>query len=181
MFRDFHFEPGPIPGVVLIQPKLTEDERGFFMEDYNQRVFTQNGITAEFVQDNHAKSTKGVLRGLHFQREPMAQDKLVRVIAGEVFDAVVDIRPGSATFGQSFGIHLSAQNKQMMFIPKGFAHGYMVLSDTAEFVYKVSNFYSPEHDGGLLWNDPDLSIDWPLSNPILSEKDQRHPRLSELS
>lgn len=180
MFRDFQFEPGPISGIVLIQPKLTEDERGFFMEDYNQRVFAQNGISATFVQDNHARSTKGVLRGLHFQREPMAQDKLVRVIVGEVFDAVVDIRPGSPTYGQSFGVHLSAENKQMMFVPKGFAHGYVVLSDVAEFVYKVSNFYSPQHDGGLLWSDPELNIDWPLSNPILSEKDQRHPTLREL-
>lgn len=180
MLRDFVFEPGPIPGLVLIQPKISEDDRGFFMETYNQEIFAKNGLDMTFVQDNHAKSTRGVLRGLHFQREPMAQDKLVRVTQGEVFDAVVDIRTGSPTFGQSFSIKLSAENKHMMLVPKGFAHGYLVLSDTAEFVYKVSNFYSPQDDGGILWNDPNLRIDWPITDPILSDKDQRHPRLSEL-
>lgn len=181
MLRDFQFSPGPIPGLIMIQPKVFEDERGFFMEDYNQKVFADNGINIEFIQDNHAKSTRGVLRGMHFQRDPMAQDKLVRVIVGEVYDVVVDIRPGSATYGQHFGVNLSAENKQIMLVPKGFAHGYQVLSETAEFVYKVSNYYSPENDAGILWNDPALGIQWPIDTPILSDKDQRHPRLSELT
>jgi dTDP-4-dehydrorhamnose 3,5-epimerase len=180
MLRDFVFEPGPIAGLVLIQPKLAEDERGFFLEDYNRQVFADHGINVEFVQDNHSRSTQGVLRGLHFQREPMAQDKLVRVVSGEVYDVAVDIRVGSPSFGQWFGLRLSAENKQMVFVPRGFAHGFQVLSPSVDFLYKVSNYYSPEHDGGILWNDPDLGIDWPISAPILSAKDQQHPRLKEL-
>lgn len=180
MLRDFIFEPAPIPGLFLIQPKISEDDRGFFLEDYNKKVFAQQGITVDFVQDNHSRSSQGVLRGLHFQKEPMAQDKLVRVVSGEVFDVAVDIRAGSPTFGRWFGVRLSAQNKQMFFLPRGFAHGFQVLSPTADFLYKVSNYYSPENEGGLSWNDPDIGIDWPISEPILSGRDQSHPRLKEL-
>ncbi len=181
MQHDFQFQPTPLAGLTLIQPKLAKDERGFFLEDYHRQIFADHGIDATFVQDNHSHSSRGVLRGLHFQRAPMAQDKLIRVVGGEAYDVVVDIRPDSPTYGQSFGVHLSAENKQMMFIPQGFAHGFLVLSDTVDFLYKVSNYYSPEHEAGLLWNDPDLNINWPIAEPLLSAKDQRHPRLRELN
>ncbi len=178
--QDFSFQPTRIPEVILVQPKLIEDERGFFSESYNQEVFARNGISVQFVQDNHSRSTQGVLRGLHFQRDPMAQDKLVRVVEGEVFDVAVDIRPGSPTFGQWVGEYLSAENFKMLFIPKGFAHGFAVLSPTCQFLYKTSNVYSPEHDGGILWNDPAIGIEWPLTDPQLSAKDASLPLLSSL-
>jgi dTDP-4-dehydrorhamnose 3,5-epimerase len=179
--QEFTFQPQSIADVVLVSPKLREDERGFFAETYNQPVFAANGIAVHFIQDNHSQSQRGVLRGLHFQRGPFAQDKLVRVVEGEVFDVAVDLRQGSSTFGKWVGVNLSAENKEMLFIPKGFAHGFAVLSETAQFVYKTSNVYSPEHDGGVRWNDPDINIVWPISSPQLSEKDNNLPLLKDLS
>jgi dTDP-4-dehydrorhamnose 3,5-epimerase len=178
--QEFTFIPQNIPDVILVSPKLREDERGFFAETYNQPVFAANGISVNFIQDNHSLSQQGVLRGLHFQRGPFGQDKLVRVVEGEVFDVAVDLRQNSPTFGKWVGVTLSAENKEMLFIPQGFAHGFAVLSKTAQFVYKTSNVYSPEHDGGVRWNDPDINITWPLTSPQLSEKDGNLPLLKDL-
>ncbi|EDS1035565.1 dTDP-4-dehydrorhamnose 3,5-epimerase, partial [Salmonella enterica] len=149
------------------------DERGFFMESFNQKVFEEAvGRKIEFVQDNHSKSTKGVLRGLHYQVEPYAQGKLVRCIAGEVFDVAVDIRKDSETFGKWVGVNISSENKRQLWIPEGFAHGFLVLSDSADFLYKTSNYYSPIHERGIVWNDPTININWPINiDKILSEKD----------
>lgn len=170
-----------IEGLIIIEPSVFEDERGFFMETYSQKVFAENGIDVNFIQDNHSRSSKGVLRGLHFQKPPFAQDKLIRCTRGEVFDVAVDLRKNSSTFGQWEGVILSEDNKKMFFIPKGFAHGFLVLSDIVDFQYKCSNFYSKESEGGLLWNDPDLKIDWPqMENLILSEKDKLWPKFSEI-
>ncbi|ECP4318323.1 dTDP-4-dehydrorhamnose 3,5-epimerase, partial [Salmonella enterica] len=148
-------------------------ERGFFMESFNQKVFEEAvGRKIEFVQDNHSKSTKGVLRGLHYQVEPYAQGKLVRCIAGEVFDVAVDIRKDSETFGKWVGVNISSENKRQLWIPEGFAHGFLVLSDSADFLYKTSNYYSPIHERGIVWNDPTININWPINiDKILSEKD----------
>lgn len=168
-----------IPDLIIIEPIVFEDERGFFMETYSFKDFEKAGITDKFVQDNHSKSKKGVLRGLHFQIEPFAQSKLVRCIRGEIFDVAVDIRPDSKTFKKWHGIVLSEENKKMLYIPKGFAHGFVVLSDIAEVEYKVDNFYSREHDRGIIWNDPEIGIKWPIENPILSEKDSKLPTLAE--
>lgn len=178
--QDFRFIPLALPEVIRVAPKLIEDERGFFAETYNEPVFRQNGIDVTFIQDNHSQSQKGVLRGLHFQRGPFAQDKLVRVVEGEVFDVAVDVRHQSPTYGQWVSAILSAQNKEMLFIPKGFAHGFLVLSETAQFVYKTSNVYSPESDGGVRWDDPQIAITWPIAQPQLSAKDADLPLLSEL-
>ena len=172
------FEPQEIKEVILITPDVYGDERGFFLESYNRKIFWENGIKAEFVQDNHSKSEKNVLRGLHYQLKPQAQAKLVRVTAGEVFDVVVDIRKSSPTFGKWLGVNLSAKNKQMLYVPAGFAHGFLVLSQEAEFMYKCSNIYSPLYERGILWNDQKLGIDWPLQNPLLSEKDKKLPVLT---
>ncbi len=150
-----------IQGLTLIEPKVHGDERGYFMESYNYRDFAEAGIDCTFVQDNQSSSKKGVLRGLHYQIEH-PQAKLVRVIRGEVFDVAVDLREGSATFGKWFGVRLSEENKKQFFVPAGFAHGYLVLSDYAEFCYKVTDFYHPGDEGGLLWNDPEIGIDWPV-------------------
>ncbi|EBR2640199.1 dTDP-4-dehydrorhamnose 3,5-epimerase [Salmonella enterica] len=168
-----------IPDVLIFEPKVFSDERGFFMESFNQKVFEEAvGRKVEFVQDNHSKSTKGVLRGLHYQVEPYAQGKLVRCIAGEVFDVAVDIRKDSETFGKWVGINISSENKRQLWIPEGFAHGFLVLSEEAEFVYKTSNFYNPDSDRGVAWNDPDIGINWPLiNNPLLSNKDSKQPFL----
>ncbi|THF57646.1 dTDP-4-dehydrorhamnose 3,5-epimerase [Pseudothauera rhizosphaerae] len=163
-----------IPDVILFTPKVFGDERGFFFESYNQRVFREaTGLAPEFVQDNHSRSVRGVLRGLHYQMEPHAQGKLVRVVHGAVFDVAVDIRPGSPTFGRWVGETLSADNKLQLWIPPGFAHGFLTLSDTAECLYKTTDFYSPEHERCIAWNDPDLAIDWPLDGmqPVISAKD----------
>lgn len=149
-----------IQGLMLIDPKVHGDERGYFFESYNYRDFAEAGIDCTFVQDNQSSSKKGVLRGLHYQIEH-PQAKLVRVIRGEVFDVAVDLREGSATFGKWFGVRLSEENKQQFFVPAGFAHGYLVLSDYAEFCYKVTDFYHPGDEGGLLWNDPEIGIEWP--------------------
>ncbi|MGX9504227.1 dTDP-4-dehydrorhamnose 3,5-epimerase, partial [Escherichia coli] len=167
-----------IPDVLIFEPKVFGDERGFFMESFNQKVFEEAvGRKVEFVQDNHSKSSKGVLRGLHYQLEPYAQGKLVRCVVGEVFDVAVDIRKSSPTFGKWVGVNLSAENKRQLWIPEGFAHGFLVLSETAEFLYKTTNYYHPEAEGSLLWNDDDININWPSSfDIILSKKDENAPR-----
>jgi dTDP-4-dehydrorhamnose 3,5-epimerase len=161
-----------IPDVMLFEPTVFGDERGFFYESFNAKAFTQaTGLQVDFVQDNHSKSAKNVLRGLHYQTQH-TQGKLVRVTQGEVFDVAVDLRQSSATFGQWVGERLSADNKRMLWVPAGFAHGFLVLSDTAEFLYKTTDFYSPEHEISLCWNDPQIAIDWPLDGmPSLSGKD----------
>ncbi|MCQ6254061.1 dTDP-4-dehydrorhamnose 3,5-epimerase [Methanocaldococcus sp.] len=175
----FKFRRLEIPEVILIEPIVFEDERGFFMETYKYSEFSKFGIKEIFVQDNHSKSKKGVLRGLHYQKNPNAQGKLVRCIRGEIFDVAVDIRKGSPTFGKWVGVILSEENKKMLYIPKGFAHGFCVLSEEAEVIYKCTAEYSPEDDRGIIWNDKDIGIDWPIKNPILSEKDKKHPPLRE--
>jgi dTDP-4-dehydrorhamnose 3,5-epimerase len=166
-----------IPDVLIFEPRVFGDDRGFFFESFSQKQFEEAvGRKVEFVQDNHSKSTKGVLRGLHYQLEPYAQGKLVRCIVGEVFDVAVDIRESSPTYGKWVGVHLSAENKRQFWIPEGFAHGFLVLSDTAEFVYKTTNYYHPESDRGLIWNDKTININWPLTGePVLSEKDSNQP------
>ncbi len=165
-----------IPDVLLLAPRVFEDERGFFYESFNQQVFEAAlGKQIHFVQDNHSKSRKGVLRGLHYQ-DPHAQGKLVRVIQGEVFDVAVDIRKNSATYGKWVGEILSADNKKQLWIPEGFAHGFLVLSETAEFLYKTTDYYHPECEKVLLWNDSDLAIDWPIKCPIVSGKDAQGKR-----
>jgi dTDP-4-dehydrorhamnose 3,5-epimerase len=163
-----------IEGLKIFEPKVWGDERGYFYESYNYNTFLAAGIEAKFVQDNQARSDFGVLRGLHYQVPPFAQAKLVRVIEGKVLDVVVDIRDGSPTYGQTFSLVLSAENKKQLFVPRGFAHGYVVLSETAEFFYKCDNFYSKESEGSILYNDPTLNIDWmiDLDKAILSEKDK---------
>lgn len=163
-----------IPDVVVFEPKVFGDDRGFFFESFNQRNFEEAvGVSVDFVQDNHSMSTRNVLRGLHYQIE-QPQGKLVRVVQGEVFDVAVDIRKSSPTYKQWVGIHLSAENKKQLWIPAGFAHGFIVLSDKAEFLYKTTNYYAPEHERCILWNDPELAIQWPVdSTPILSGKDAK--------
>ena len=171
-----------IPDVLLIEPKVFGDSRGFFYESYRKDAFSELGIEVDFVQDNHSRSAKGVLRGLHFQRSPRQQAKLVRVVRGEVLDVAVDIRKGSPTFGRSVAVNLSEENRRMLFIPEGFAHGFCVLKDDTEFLYKCSEIYSPEHEGGLLWSDPALKIEWPRldCDYILSDKDRAYPLLKDL-
>lgn len=177
------FIPQSIPEVILIEPKVHGDSRGYFVETFQQQAFEQAvGYKVDFCQDNESKSSKGVLRGLHFQLAPFSQSKLVRVIDGEVLDVAVDIRLDSPTFGQHVAVRLSGENKRQLFIPRGFAHGFVVLSDTAIFAYKVDNYYSPECDGGIAFDDPALGIDWllPQNELQLSAKDQKQPLLSEL-
>lgn len=170
----------PIEGLYIIEPAVHGDERGYFMETYNQNDFKEEGLDYTFVQDNQSMSVKGVLRGLHFQKE-YPQSKLVRVIKGKVFDVAVDIRKGSKTYGQWYGVELSDENKKQFLISEGFAHGFVVLSDTAEFCYKVTDFYHPGDEGGIAWDDPDIGIDWPLKdNLILSDKDKKWPGLKSL-
>lgn len=175
----FKFNKTDIEGVVIIEPTVYGDNRGYFMETYNKNEFMENGIAEEFVQDNESYSAKGVLRGLHFQKQ-FPQGKLVRVVEGAVYDVAVDLRKGSKTYGKYVGVELSAENKKQFFIPKGFAHGFCVLSETAKFVYKCTDVYHPNDEGGVAWDDPDIGIIWPVENPILSEKDKVHPRLKEL-
>ena len=177
----FEFKRLAIPDVILVIPKVFDDERGFFLESYKKSEFAKNGIDTEFNQDNHSKSTKGVLRGLHYQIAPKAQAKLVRCPNGAIFDVAVDIRKNSPYFGRWVGEKLTAENKHMLYIPEGFAHGFVVLSETAELLYKASNEYSKEHDRGILWNDPDININWGIDyEPILSEKDKIQPRLKDI-
>ncbi|MYM68945.1 dTDP-4-dehydrorhamnose 3,5-epimerase [Pseudoduganella sp. FT55W] len=164
----------PLEGLLVLEPRVFGDDRGFFFESFNAKRFAElTGVTAEFVQDNHSRSAKGVLRGLHYQIQ-QAQGKLVRATAGSVFDVAVDIRKNSATFGQWFGIELSAENKRQMWIPPGFAHGFVVTSDSAEFLYKTTDYWAPEHERSILWNDPAIGIQWPALDaaPLLSGKDQ---------
>ena len=169
------------PGLMIFEPRVFTDSRGYFLESYNETTFGESGIDAHFVQDNESKSQYGVVRGLHFQRDPYAQAKLVRVIIGEVLDVVVDIRKGSPTYGQRFEILLSGENKKQLFIPRGFAHGFSVLRDETIFSYKCDNFYSKESEGGLLDNDPVLEIDWrvPADKMIVSDKDKLNPLLKD--
>ena len=174
--------PLAIPDVVLIEPKVFGDERGFFYESFNQAAFNEaTGLNVTFVQDNHSKSARNVLRGLHYQLPPKAQGKLVRVLVGEVFDVAVDIHKNSPTFGRWVGERLSAANKRQMWVPPGFAHGFVVLSESAEFLYKTTNYYAPECERSISWNDPELRIEWPLiGEPLLSAKDERAPSFAEV-
>jgi len=179
----FNFNKTKIDGVYIIEPKVFGDERGYFIEVYNKEQFSEAGLNMTFVQDNESKSNKGVLRGLHFQKKH-SQGKLVRVTKGEVFDVAVDLRSGSSTYRQWEGVILSEENKKQFYIPKGFAHGFLVISDEAVFNYKCTDFYAPEYDGGVMWNDTDINIKWPLGrieNVILSEKDKVHPNLKDLN
>lgn len=171
-----------IEGLVILEPSVFGDDRGYFMETYNEEEFHQVGLNMKFVQDNESKSSKGVLRGLHFQRK-FSQGKLVRVTKGEVYDVGVDLRNGSPTYGQWAGVLLTEKNKTMFYVPEGFAHGFLVLSEEAVFNYKCTNLYAPEYDGGIRWNDPEIGVDWPLDQieeVLLSEKDQKLPFLSEI-
>ncbi len=172
--------PTKLAGVLIIEPKVWRDQRGFFLESYNRRTFAEHGIDLEFVQDNHSRSCRGTLRGMHYQAPPAAQDKLVRAIAGSILDAVVDLRRSSPTFGAWITVELSAENQRSLLVPKGFAHGFCVLSDFAEIIYKCSQAYAPEFERGLQWNDPAVGIDWPVATPLLSERDQHHPPLDAL-
>lgn len=173
------FSDTEIQGVKIFEPRIFRDDRGYFFEAFNRQTFAEAGIEATFVQDNQARSTYGVLRGLHYQIAPAAQAKLVRVLEGEVLDVIVDLREGSPTYGRSLSIVLSGENKKQLFVPRGFAHGYLVLSPTAEFFYKCDNFYSKENEGGLLFNDPQLNIDWrlPEEDIIIAERDRNFPVL----
>jgi len=176
----FSFSNMEISDVKLIIPKHYQDERGYFLESFKESEFSTNKINAKFVQDNVSFSTKGVLRGLHFQQKPKEQAKLVSVISGEIFDVAVDIRKDSPTFGKWVGEILSEKNHKMLYIPEGFAHGFCTLSDTANVHYKVTNEYSPENELGIIWNDPSISISWLITNPIVSEKDKKLPILQKL-
>lgn len=178
-----HISKCDIAGLLIIEPRVFGDERGYFMESFSERDFAAaTGLDVRFVQDNESRSKRGVLRGLHFQKEPYAQAKLVRVAQGRVLDVAVDIREGSPTFGKYVATELSGDNHRQMFIPKGFAHGYVVLEDDTVFQYKCDEYYHPESEGGIAWNDAQIGIEWPLSESelILSEKDRKHPTLKEL-
>ncbi|MFC1893956.1 dTDP-4-dehydrorhamnose 3,5-epimerase [Chloroflexota bacterium] len=166
-----------MPGVVLVKPRVFSDDRGFFMETYRIPDFEEVGVKGYFVQDNHSRSVKGVLRGLHYQNPPFAQGKLVRTTKGEIFDVAVDIRIGSPTYGRWLGIVLSEENKDILYIPEGFAHGFCVLLEVAEVEYKTTNVYSSGSEGGIIWNDKTLNIEWPINNPMLSEQDRKLPTL----
>ncbi len=178
----FIFEKTKLSGLVIIKPKVFGDNRGYFMETYKKTDYAEAGIDKEFVQDNESSSTKGVLRGLHFQKDH-TQGKLVRVTHGEVFDVAVDVRPGSETYGQWVGVTLSSEKKNMFYIPEGFAHGFLVLSDTAEFVYKCTDVYDSTSEGGIPWNDPDINVEWPKLDVSYktSEKDEKHEAFKEQS
>lgn len=173
----FEFKRLEIPDVILIKPKIFEDARGFFMETYQFSSFAAFGIKETFVQDNQSRSKYGVIRGLHYQNPPKAQGKLVRCVYGEIFDVAVDIRKGSPTYGKWVGVRLSAENKLMLYIPPGFAHGFCVLSKEADVLYKCTSEYDPSAEAGIIWNDPDIGILWPITDPIISEKDSKWPRL----
>ena len=177
----FEFIKQKIEDVILIRPKVFGDHRGFFTETYKKSEFEANGIKTLFLQDNHSKSSKGVLRGLHYQLPPYEQAKLVRCVRGKIFDVAVDIRKNSKTFGQYVKVELSEENKHMLYIPEGFAHGFVVLSDEAELLYKTSNEYAPQYDKGIYWADKDLNIDWGIDfEPVLSEKDKNQPEFKEM-
>ncbi len=171
----FTFKILNIPEVILIEAQSFPDDRGFFLESFKESSFIENGINTKFVQDNFSRSTKSVLRGLHYQKNPKAQTKLVTVLRGEIFDVAIDIRKNSSTQGKWISEILSDQNHKLLYIPEGFAHGYCVLSDEADIFYKVNQEYSPENDGGFIWNDPEIAIKWPINKPIVSEKDLKLP------
>ncbi len=175
------FTKTDFPDVVTIEPKLFQDARGFFTESYRSDFFSQNEISDSFPQDNHSQSSKGVLRGLHFQIEPKAHAKLVRVVRGKIYDVIVDLRKNSPTFQKWMGVWLSAENKKMLYVPKGFAHGFVSAEDNTDVMYKISDFYSQEHDRGILWNDPEIGIVWPKLDCeyLVSEKDKKNPALSQ--
>ena len=175
----FIFQRLDIPEIILIEPRRFVDTRGFFMETYKYSDFLRNGIQEHFVQDNYSRSVRDVLRGLHYQRNPHAQGKLIQCIKGKIFDVAVDIRKGSPSFMQWISSELSEENNRMFYVPPGFAHGFIVLSDIADVIYKCTKEYSPEDDRGIIWNDPDIQIQWPIQEPVLSEKDSRHPLLRD--
>lgn len=178
----FEFEKQKIEDVILVKPKVFGDNRGFFMETYKKSEFFANGITEEFVQDNHSKSSARVLRGLHYQAKPYGQAKLVRCSKGRIYDVAVDIRKNSKTYGQYVKVELSEENKHMLFIPNGFAHGFVALTDEVELLYKTGSEYAPSADRGILWNDEDINIDWEIDfEPILSEKDKVQPKLKDIN
>ena len=172
--------PTRLGDVLIIEPRVFGDQRGYFLETFQRERYVARGMDQDFVQDNLSFSVRNTLRGLHFQFR-QAQAKLVQVLEGEIFDVAVDIRRGSPTFGKSVGMTLSAENHHQLYIPRGFAHGFCVLSETALFMYKCSDYYLPQEEGGICWNDPDLNIDWPVCDPILSDKDRRFPRLSQIA
>lgn len=174
------FTQTELPGVYVVEPQVFGDHRGFFMESWSKRAFEEAGLFYDFVQDNHSSSmAKGTLRGIHFQRGDKAQAKLVRCIKGSVLDVAVDLRPSSAAYKKWVAVELSAENKRQLLIPRGFGHGFLTLTDDVEFLYKADNFYAPEADGGIRWDDPDLGVDWGVKAPILSEKDSRSPYLKD--
>ena len=169
-----------LEGVVIIEPDVFGDNRGFFMESWNKKKMTETGLNYDFVQDNHSKSTvKGTLRGIHFQKGDKAQAKLVRCVKGAVLDVAVDLRKNSPTFKQWVGVELSEENKKQLLIPRGFGHGFVTLTDDVEFLYKADNYYAPEADAGIRWNDPEIGVEWSIENPILSEKDKKNPFLKD--
>ncbi|OAI45943.1 dTDP-4-dehydrorhamnose 3,5-epimerase [Nitrospira sp. SCGC AG-212-E16] len=175
----FEFVPLEIPGLTLIKPRIFGDNRGFFLELYKYTDFSKAGIEGHLVQDNYSRSTKGTLRGLHYQKSPKAQGKLVSCVNGRIYDVAVDIRKGSPYYGKWSGVELTEENKYLLYVPPGFAHGFQVMSETAEVMYKCTEEYSPENDRGILWNDPDINVVWPVQNPLLSEKGKRHPLLTD--
>lgn len=175
----FEFKPLELPGLVLVRPQVFGDDRGYFVELYKRSDFARGGIREQLVQDNYSKSARGVLRGLHYQKNPKAQGKLVMCLKGGIYDVAVDIRKGSPHYGKWAGVELSEENRQMLFVPPGFAHGFQVLSEFAEVLYKCTEEYSPLNDRGIIWNDPDINIAWPLKDPVLSGKDKIHPRLRD--
>ena len=171
--------PTSLEEIIIVEPRVFDDERGYFLETFSQRRYRECGINRAFVQDNLSFSARNTLRGLHFQiTHPQA--KLIHVVSGEIFDVAVDIRPGSPTFGKWVGVYLSEKNKRQLFIPEGFAHGFCVLSPSAHVIYKCSDYYRPDDEGGILWSDPGIGIDWPVKNPLMSPKDRNFPRLSQL-
>lgn len=175
-----NFIPTKLDGVWIVEPKVFGDHRGFFMESWSKRAFEETGLHYDFVQDNHSSSmVKGTLRGIHFQKGDKAQAKLVRCVKGAVLDVAVDLRPSSPTYKQWVGVELSAENKRQLLIPRGFGHGFVTLTDDVEFLYKADNFYAPEADGGIRWNDPELAVEWGVENPILSKKDSESPFLKD--
>jgi len=174
------FTKTSLPGVLIIEPVVFRDDRGFFLETHHQKKYVEGGINRSFVQDNRSHSKHGVLRGLHYQHR-YPQGKLVCVITGEIFDVAVDIRRGSPTFGKWEGIHLSSDNNRQVFVPEGFAHGFCVLSETADVLYKCTDFYHPDDEFGILWSDPTISIEWPVASPVLSPKDSQYPKLTEIA
>jgi len=175
----FRFTRTIVIDVIVIDPQVVPDQRGFFMETYKRSEFAAAGIADVFVQCNHSKSAKGILRGLHYQNQPKAQGKLIRTLGGEIYDVAVDIRKGSPTFGKWVAVELSAESKRMLYVPAGFAHGFCVTSEDAEIQYMTTEEYAPDFESGVIWNDPDLGIDWPIAEPVLSPRDRAWPRLRE--